>query len=159
MNHDDRREALGAVLEREISLAHDLGRALADEADALREVDPTALDAATAAKQLCVEQLSALDAERQHLCAASPGDGARGRVETVLTDLDASGGLTERWQSLMALLDTCREANQRNGAIVSIQRRRVVEALGLLRGTPGAVTYDASGEVGEADSPRLHTRI
>lgn len=158
MTADDCRAALGAVIEREIGLAHELGRALADEADALRGVDPQALDAATAAKQWCVEQLGALDTERQALCEALPRrDGQR--IERVLADLDASGTLTGRWQSLMALLETCREANQRNGALVSMQRRRVVEALGLLHGTPGAVTYDASGELGEAETPRLRTRI
>lgn len=159
MNRNDCRHALGEVIEREIELAHDLGRALAAEADALREIDPTALDAATAAKQSCVEQLVALDTERQRLWAvADPGQA--GAVVTALTDLDASGGLTERWQSLMALLETCREANQRNGAVVSMQRKRVVEALGLLQGAPdGAATYDASGEVAEADTPHVLTII
>ena len=65
------RQALSDLIDRELELTHELGEALAGERDALRSVDPVALDAATSRKQGCIEDLSTLDIERQHLCSSA----------------------------------------------------------------------------------------
>ncbi|MDH3587981.1 MAG: flagellar protein FlgN, partial [Gammaproteobacteria bacterium] len=130
----DLQETLSNLIDHELALTHELGAALADERDALRKVDPGALDAATARKQACIEDLSALDSERRHLCttAGLAPDGSC--MERLLIQVDPQGALTQRWQTLLAKLETCREANYSNGAMVRLQKRRVTEALGLLHG-------------------------
>lgn len=152
---------LGELLEHEFELAHSLSQALAAENDALQGLDPAALDKATDAKQQCVSALSDIESERRLFCA---GHGMRpdsGGMHALCVEADGDNGpLITRWYSLLALLETCREANQRNGAIVSAQRRRVDGALGLLYGSNvNATVYDAQGEIAASDASHVHAEI
>ena len=82
-------------------------------------------------------------------------------MHTLLAQADGpDGALSRRWYSLLALLEACREANQRNGAVVGAQRRRVDDALGLLRGdAANAALYDEQGEIGVANDSHVHAEI
>ncbi|MDH3768397.1 MAG: flagellar protein FlgN, partial [Gammaproteobacteria bacterium] len=113
------------LIDRELVLAHELGDALANERDALRSVDPVALDTATARKQLCVENLSRLDTERQAMCVSLGVSPDRDGMERLLMQADPQGKLSQRWQTLLTRLETCREANHKNGAVARLQKRRV----------------------------------
>ena len=160
MDWSNLRTALEELIDREFELAHGLSQALADENEALRQIDPAALDRATDAKQQSVTALSGLDSERRQFCVAYGLTPDREGMQALLLKADGdSGDLTKRWYSLLALLETCREANQRNGAVVSVQRRRVDDALGLLRGeAANAAIYDANGEIAGSDDPHVHTK-
>lgn len=155
------RVQLEVLIGREIELAQALSRALAREHEALRSVDPDALDEATDAKQRCVSDLSGLDVERRDYCAGYGLTADRDGMHALCVMADSEDGpLLRQWQSLLALLETCQQANQRNGAVVSSQRRRVDDALGLLRGTcANTGVYDAQGEIAASDASRVHAEI
>ena len=82
------------------------------------------------------------------------GPGARGPVnasigrDEVQRHLQRAGGdvLVARWQRLEQLIDRCREANRANGVAIERYRRRVEQALAVVRGqarAPGL--YGANG--------------
>ena len=155
------RSSLDELIDREFELAHRLSQALADESDALQQLDPGKLDRATDAKQQCVSLLSGIDSERRQFCTGYGLTPDREGMHALLTRADGTDGtLTGRWYSLLALLEACREVNRRNGAVVSAQRRRVDDALGLLRGdAANACLYDARGEIGVSDDSQVHAEI
>lgn len=154
-------QTLLQLIDDEIAIAHQLGKSLADENEALRRIDPAELDRVTDIKQRCIESLAACDAQRHQLCRSLGFETDRAGMEALLSQADKNNGqLLQRWNSLLALLETCREANQRNGAVVTLQRRRVTDALGLLRGEPANnAVYDAQGELGENSSTHVHAEI
>lgn len=154
------RMALGELIDRELVLAHDLGLALAGERDALCSVDPAALDAATAQKQHCVENLAALDTERRSLCSSFGVGADRNGIERLLLQADPQGTLTRRWQTLLTRLESCREANQKNGTVVRLQKRRVTEALGILHGAAANnAVYGDSGEFDDTTGHHVYAEI
>ena len=161
MDWSNLRNSLDELIDREFELAHRLSQALADESEALKQLDPGKLDEATDAKQQCVSLLSGIDSERRQFCVGYGLTPDREGMHALLVKADGpDGALTERWYSLLALLEACREANQRNGAVVSAQRRRVDDALGLLRGeAANTCLYDEQGEIGVSDDSHVHAEI
>lgn len=152
-------QLLSDLIDRELVLAHELGDALASEHEALRQVNSAALDQATAKKQRCVEQLAKLDAERQDMCASIGMAADRNGMERLLMQADPEGALTERWKTLLTRLETCREANHKNGTVVRLQKRRVSEALGILQGAPANTSvYGVSGEVDDSTGNHVHAK-
>lgn len=157
MNDNECRDALRSLIGQELDLARQLSDALSAETDALSELDPAALDKATLVKQHCVEQLGVLDSERRALFNVFGA--TDDQVERFLGRIDVSGELTDNWESLLELLAACRSANQRNGIVVASQRRRVGEAIGLLRGSSTqAPTYNQSGDIADHGEPRVQAR-
>ena len=160
MDSTNVQASLQQLLDDEVAIAHQLSQSLAAENEALRSIDPAELDRATEVKQRCVESLAACDARRRDLCRALGISADQQGMEVLLQQADTDGELQRRWRSLLALLETCREANQRNGAVVTLQRRRVTDALGLLRGdAANTAIYDASGEVGDGSGSHVHAEI
>lgn len=156
----DQHKLLSELIDRELQLTHELGEALAAETDALRTVDPGALDTATARKQICIEDLSALDAQRRQLCSSAGLTADRSGMERLLLLADAKGALTDRWHTLLTKLETCREANNSNGAMVRLQKRRVTEALGILHGeAANNAVYGDTGEVDDSAGNHVHAEI
>ena len=148
------------LIERELAIAHDLGLALAQERDALRSFDPVALDTATTKKQLCVERLSELDTERQAMCVSVGMSSDRDGMEQLLMQADPKGELSQRWQTLLTRIESCREANFKNGTVVRLQKRRVTEALGILHGeAANNAVYGDNGEMDDTSGNHVHTEI
>ncbi|MBT8144762.1 MAG: flagellar protein FlgN [Gammaproteobacteria bacterium] len=159
MDRSALRNSLLQLIDEETQLAHQLSRSLADETEALRAVSPQELDRVTDEKHRCVQHLAACDAQRQQLCTVLGVPSDLDGMQMLLKRAD-DPALQTQWQSLLALLETCREANTRNGAVVTMQRRRVADALGLIHGEPAQNSlYDAQGEIGENDSSRVNTTI
>ncbi|MBT8136696.1 MAG: flagellar protein FlgN [Gammaproteobacteria bacterium] len=153
-------KSLRDIIGHELALAKQLGDALAGEREALRAVDPAALDAATARKHDCIEGLSALDGERRQLCATAGVTTDRSGMEHLLLQADPAGALTDSWNQLLGQLEACREANTSNGVIVRLQKRRVTEALGLLHGeAANNAVYGDTGEVDENAGTHVHAEI
>lgn len=129
---DDARRAVYA----EMAASVDALRGTLDaERAALDRLDPTALDAATAAKAQLLQRLESLEAERRQL-----------------DDVDGPRESSGTWQRIRSQLDDCRRINEINGNIVEHQLRGVRQALGILRGAGEAppVLY---GPAGHADAP------
>ncbi len=151
---------LSDLIDRELDLTVQLGQALAGERDALEVVDPIALDRATAWKQKCVEHLDDIDAERRHMCSALGLAPDRAGMERLLLQADPEGSLANRWQLLLSQLEACRSVNTENGSLVRLQKGRVTDALGILRGEPANnAVYGDDGEVDETSGNHVHAEI
>ena len=132
--HDELGTALAAVVEDLYRTVTDLGSALAAEREALVGADALALDRAGARKQVLMQQLEQLDAERVQMLKLEPA---------------AAAPVDARWREVLELLRGCQEMNQRNGTLVSQRLAQVREALAVLSGQGGEVksVYGPGGEL------------
>ena len=134
-------DLIGAQLTAAASLAEILEqeyRVLAGDVTALAEVSAAKVDVLTHLERLHLEYRGLFD---------STGGASAGRDEAQ-RHLQRAGGdaLVARWQRLEQLIDRCREANQANGVAIERYRRRVEQALAVVRGqarAPGL--YGANG--------------
>lgn len=112
-----------AVLERSIEGAQRLLALLERERSALEHGDAAALETCVAEKNRLLDELDRLG-RTAPLAAATPG------VR----------------ENLRRLLERCTERNRVNGRIIELSRRRIQQALALLRGqTAGSELYGPAG--------------
>ncbi len=117
----DMREALQAVLE-DMRLAVDqLAGALEAERDAIEQQDSHSLDQAGARKRTLMQQLEALDVERQQLLRETP----------------SSASQAIAWTDILQRLRECHQLNQRNGSAVHQRLAQIRAALSVLTGHAG----------------------
>lgn len=109
-----------AVLEQEIDALEAVLTALGAEHNALETRNAEALTAASAHKLQCIETARQIGAERSALLP----DGVSSTADPQLL---------ERWDHLVALARTCKEKNERNGMLISWQRRYIEQTLAVLR--------------------------
>ena len=127
---------LTEVLNEQIRCAEAMLQTLGRENDALVAGDSELLTSAGADKARLVERLEALEVERRSVTDDAPRE--RG---------------SSQWQALLGLISTCKDQNQRNGALVKARSEQVQIALQALRGSePGF--YDPSGLKPSARSAR-----
>jgi flagellar biosynthesis protein FlgN len=126
---------LEKVLEQQVFCAEAILEALRQEGDALRSGDPYVLNLVGANKSQLVEEMEALEIERQQL--------VEGGFEAPAALRRGPAG--QYWNRLLGLIEQCRERNQRNGALVMARRTQIQQALELLRGSDATDLYDASG--------------
>lgn len=144
---------LARVIAEEARLLARLEEILRDESSVLAGRDVAAIEKIGDSRHETVEALARLEAERNSACrtlALEPGSGA---YERLLTWADPTRGLHRQWNRNLEIVRRCKELNDRNGAIVTLQLRRVRELLGALRGTAPSPVYGtgpgASDRVGE----------
>lgn len=115
--------------------AENLLALLEEERDALSAGDVAGIDSSGQKKAECVAELESLEQERVAMCRA-----------LALTDADIENYLARHktattagpgWQRLLSKLQECSEANAINGRITRIRRRRIEQALQILRGGAG----------------------
>jgi flagella synthesis protein FlgN len=131
---DDARRAVYAEMASSVDA---LRGTLDAEREALDQLDPVALDAATSAKARLLLRLEALEAERRQL-----------------DDFAAPRESSGTWQRIRSQLEDCRRMNETNGSIVEHQLRGVRRGIGILRGAGEAppLLYVPGGH---ADAPVL----
>ena len=123
--------ALRTVLDEMSATTAQLITVLDEEREALSCADAKALNRAGEAKQMLMRRLEQLDVERLHMCSAST---------------EASQQAEPAWRELLKSLATCRDKNQRNGALVGQRLTQVRRALSVLTGSDGQTgTYSPSG--------------
>jgi flagella synthesis protein FlgN len=123
------------VLNEQIRCAEAMLRTLGRENDALVAGDTELLGSAGADKARLVESLETLEIERRNLDSGSDETGS------------------PQWQTLLGLISSCKDQNQRNGALLKARSEQVQIALQALRGSePGF--YDPSGFKPAARSAR-----
>jgi flagella synthesis protein FlgN len=106
---------------------------LDEEREALNSADANALNRAGEAKQMLMRRLEQLDAERLHIVA---------------TSAHAAKEVQPAWGDLLKTLTTCRDKNQRNGALVGRRLSQVRRALSVLTGSGNdSGIYSHSGEL------------
>lgn len=132
--HHELEAALAAVVEDLHQAATALGEALAAEREALVGADAPALDHAGTRKQVLMQRLEQLDAERVQMLKLEPA---------------AAAQVEPRWREVLELLRSCHEMNQRNGSLVGQRLAQVREALAVLTGQGGDArgVYGPGGEV------------
>lgn len=143
--------ALIALLDRELAAGQALLGGLDLERSTLTGFDVAALEAATGEKERLAAEFERLDADRRRLLERfGYGPGESDMVELIRAVEDSTytehsrraGPLVTRWRRLVALIQRCRNDNQRNGMIVGLQTRRVTQTLNVLRtGRPDQLTY------------------
>lgn len=145
------RELAARLIAEERALLERFEQLLEREAVALRSDDVAAIEGAGAARQECSSALLHLDEERRNACRMLGfGDGRRA-FESLLAACDPVGDLERRWRTSHDLLQRCKDANDRNGAVVTAKLRRVEALLVTLRGgDAGPRVYDAGGQPGAA---------
>lgn len=147
--------ALHVLLDRQIAVGQSLLTALEAERGTLTGFDLPALEDSTAAKERLVAQFDGLDLERRTRLAKLGYGPARADMTQLIRatedpayrdDARPVGPLATRWRRLVSIAERCRDANERNGQIVSMHRRRVTKTLNLLRtGRPDELVYGKAG--------------
>jgi len=161
--------ALKSLLDRQIGAGTALLAALESERGALAGFDPAALAHSTAEKERLVAEFDRLDADRRR-CVARLGFGpARADMAGLIRAAEdpayreesrQAGPLATRWRRLVAVAERCRDANERNGLIVSMHSRRVLKTLNVLRtGRPDELTYGPGGGAGAGHAARALGRV
>lgn len=131
------------MLDRQIDAMQAVLTALEAEQAALGTRDAGALMQAVSDKAGRIAEAGRLEAQRRDVVAfpLSGLVGPRGQFS-------ADAGVSHRWQQLIALAQRCRNLNESNGQLIRGQRRRVDQALCLLRGESPAASseYGPSGD-------------
>jgi flagellar biosynthesis/type III secretory pathway chaperone len=141
------RELAARLIAEEHALLERFEQLLEREAAALRSDDVATIEAAGADRQACTSALLRVEEERRQACRMLGFGDGRNAFDRLLAGCDSGGALTGRWQATRALILRCKDANDRNGAVVTAKLRRVESLLVALRGgDPGAPVYGASGE-------------
>ncbi len=130
---------LQRVIREQVGSAESMLQILDLEYQALLDGDTERLNRASAEKARVIEDLETLERARQDL--AVPGHSS------------AADGADSSWSEMLALIEQCRERNQRNGALANARREQVLLALNMLRGSHDSV-YDQSGAVARGLSAR-----
>jgi flagellar biosynthesis/type III secretory pathway chaperone len=125
--------ALIEILDEQIRCAEAMLEALGREHAALVAGDTEVLISVGADKARLVDSLERLELERRNF-----RDSERGSAQ---------------WQTLLALLSSCKQQNLRNGALLKARSEQVQIALDALRG-PEPGFYDPSGFKPAARSAR-----
>ena len=108
---------LRAVVDEMSAATAQLVIVLDEEREALNSADAVALNRSGEAKQMLMRRLEQLDAERLHIVA---------------TSAHAAQEVQPAWSDLLKTLTTCRDKNQRNGALVGRRLSQVRRALSVL---------------------------
>ena len=146
---------LAKLMDQEIEAAGTLLEALQAETQALGR-DPEALEQAALRKQALVTGMEALHQQRCDLLQRAGCTPSRSGLEQFLGKFDVGNRLQRRWQRLLELTESCRDANLSNGAAVELSRLHLRQALAIMHGqSPQTVTYGASGESQAAGTSRV----
>ena len=161
--------ALSAVLDRQIVLGNALLHALDTEKSTLTGFDLAALEHCTAEKERLVAEFDRADAERQRVVARLGFGPTRANMVELIRaaedpayrdDSRQAGPLASRWRRLVSIAERCRDANERNGLIVSMHSRRVTKTLNVLRtGRPDDLTYGPTGGAAAGYAARALGRV
>jgi flagella synthesis protein FlgN len=134
LNPDVCREHLEKLLAEEVSTLGRLATLLDREHEILLADAPEELENAGEARQACVSELMRIEDERRSLCRMMnvPADAAG--LDRLLSWCDPSHNLKRRWASCAERAASCRERNDRNGALVAARLKRVEGLLEVLSG-------------------------
>lgn len=130
------REHLDKLIAAETEVLARLEQLLGQEHEIIRNNDIEALDRASDTRQACIIELARIQDERRSLCRMMDLPTEPQGVERLLQWCDPSNQLQRRWAACSDGARRCRDANERNGALVSARLKRVEGLLGVITGRP-----------------------
>ncbi|HKQ84411.1 MAG TPA: flagellar protein FlgN [Steroidobacteraceae bacterium] len=140
------REQLDKLIAAETEVLARLEQLLGQEHEIIRNNDIDALDRAGDARQACIVELARIQDERRTLCRMLDMPTDPQGIERLLQWCDPSSHLQKSWAACADRARRCRDANERNGALVSARLKRVEGLLGAITGRPASnPLYSASG--------------
>lgn len=147
MNRLEYRQRLADLLQQEQTGTLSLLTELERQQQSLASAQPELIEASAQATQQHIQSLEALEKKRNALAARLGYSGDNDGMEQLIRWCDYDGTLAQQWRKLLEMARRCRDCNQVNGAVVDINRRRVRQALGILRGQQSeAELYGRSGQ-------------
>jgi flagellar biosynthesis/type III secretory pathway chaperone len=150
------REHLNKLIAAETEVLARLEDLLNQEHEIIRENDIEALDRAGDARQACIVELARIQDERRSLCRMMDLSPDPEGVEKLLQWCDPSHELQRQWATCAERARRCREANDRNGALVSARLKRVEGLLGILTArNTSTPLYSPNGTTQNARSGQL----
>lgn len=155
MDIEECNEALRENIQESIQNALELRRLLEEERDALERKDTISLSDTAVQKQLCVNELEALDKARTRI-SKSCGFGVNpDEIAKLAARCNDSELLIQSWDHFLQVAQECSDMNSGNGAIIRVRQQQIKGAINLLRdGSTETDTYGPNGQSRE-DS---HTR-
>jgi len=155
-------QKIRTLLQQQYDAARKLIELLTQEHVALSGNDLQGLETIIAAKQECMarlEEFSHKYSARAHPQSAAP----KGGITAWLQQCDPQGtwGLEPLWQQVEQLISQCRHKNGVNGKIITINHRRIQQALAILRqGEPGSEPcYSPTGSRPSSSSSRILGKV
>ena len=146
------RSEMESLLSRMQQAAEALAYSLDEERAAIRGLDVTALDSTNRSKQQALMDIEDCERTRRHLCTRAGVSLDRSGMLALLESLDGADVLIARWSRIASTLNACRAANRAAGILLRSSRRRVADAITLLRGGTGERgLYGPDGRARQSD--------
>lgn len=147
MDRMEYRQRLADLVQQEYRSASRLLAELEQQQQSLASLQVERIEASAQASFACMQELETLEKKRNTLAARLGFGPDHDGMERLLRWCDYDGSLGILWRKLLELARRCRDCNQVNGGVVDINRRRVRQALGILRGqSTEADLYGRSGQ-------------
>jgi len=128
------RQHLAQLLKDESTSLEHLEALLNREHQLLGGTDFDALERAGNERQGCMADLLRIEAERRSLCRMLGFADDLPGLQSLLEWCDPTRSLGKQWTVCMQMAVACRQANERNGALVTAKLKRVEGLLGMLTG-------------------------
>lgn len=151
---------ISVILEQETAGLKELGGLLLDERKSLATNDAEGIQRIADEKRLVAEKLDRLAGTRRQVLSKLGFEGASA-IDNLVAHYEKqkiTNNVAHGWTALRQELQTCREANCVNGAIVASAERGVQQMLALLRGQqPGQELYGKHGRRLAEETPQRIT--
>ncbi len=140
------RQHIEQLLSDEAANLERLEMLLGKEHELLEGSDIEALERAGNARQTCIAELLRIEDERRTMCRMLGFPADLAGLQRLLQWCDPANGLFARWTACMQKAASCRQLNDRNGALVTAKLKRVEGMLGVLTGRDrSTAVYSAQG--------------
>lgn len=147
MDRLEYRQRLAELLQQELSSTRRLLLELERQQRNLASAEAELIEASASASHQHIQALDALEKKRQTLASRLGYRNDNEGMEQLIRWCDYDGSLAQQWRKLLETARQCRDCNHANGTVVDISRRRVRQALGILRGQMSdAELYGRSGQ-------------
>lgn len=154
MSQTELNQRMTMLFDLEIESVTELLRILRDERRALMGHDAQAIEQVTQEKLRHLGDIEDWGRKREGLLRNAGYPNTREGIERYLADRQ-DAELNKQWRALEQLLYECQQQNEVNGSVVSLSRRHVQRALGILRGLPAEQgLYNANGNAEESPTSK-----
>jgi flagella synthesis protein FlgN len=146
------RSEMESLLSRMQQAVDALSCSLDEERAAIRGLDVAALDSTNRSKQQALADIEDCERVRRQFCARGGVSVDRSGMLALIESMDGADALSARWTRIVAALNACYAANRAAGILLRSSRRRVADAIALLRGGAGERgLYGPDGRARQSD--------